>query len=466
MGFLKSFFSWTVHGDGKRVGVAGAVAPDERLTYPRTIGIGAQHVLAMMGSTLVVPAYTGMPAATTLFFSAIGTALFLIITGNKVPSYLGSSFAFIAPLAAAGVTAANAPLDGATIGKGLGGILLAGLLLSGVGVLVQFFGAGWIQKTMPPVVTGTIVALIGLNLAGAARGMWDASPWTGVVTLAAALLLMVLSKGFLGRIAILAGAIIGGLFAAARGEWEGAGDKIGAADWFGLPEYHTPRIEGSVLVAFIPVVIVLIAENIGHVKSVAAMTNRDLDPLTGRALLADGVATTVAGLGGGSGTTTYAENIGVMAATRVYSTLAYWVAAAFALILSMVPKFGVLVSVIPLGVLGGLATLLFGLIALLGARIWVQNGVNFSHPVNLVTAAVAIIMGTADYTAHWGKMTFGGIAIGTIAALVIYHGLSWVAKVRGTQEQPPTTPAIVEADVVAARVAAGKATVKPPAKKR
>lgn len=466
MGFLKSFFSWTVHGDGKRVGVAGAVAPDERLTYPRTIGIGAQHVLAMMGSTLVVPAYTGMPAATTLFFSAIGTALFLIITGNKVPSYLGSSFAFIAPLAAAGVTAANAPLDGATIGKGLGGILLAGLLLSGVGVLVQFFGAGWIQKTMPPVVTGTIVALIGLNLAGAARGMWDASPWTGVVTLAAALLLMVLSKGFLGRIAILAGAIIGGLFAAARGEWEGAGDKIGAADWFGLPEYHTPRIEGSVLVAFIPVVIVLIAENIGHVKSVAAMTNRDLDPLTGRALLADGVATTVAGLGGGSGTTTYAENIGVMAATRVYSTLAYWVAAAFALILSMVPKFGVLVSVIPLGVLGGLATLLFGLIALLGARIWVQNGVNFSHPVNLVTAAVAIIMGTADYTAHWGKMTFGGIAIGTIAALVIYHGLSWVAKVRGTQEQPPTTPAIVEADVVAARVAAGKATVKPPAKKK
>jgi len=463
---LKTFFTWQVHGNGKRVGVGKAVGPDERLTYPRTIGIGAQHVLAMMGSTLLVPAITGMPASTTLFFSAVGTALFLMITGNKVPSYLGSSFAFIAPLAAAGVTASAAPLDAATIGQGLGGILLAGLLLAIVGALVHKLGAGWIQKAMPPAVTGTIVALIGLNLAGVAKGMWEASPWTALVTLGAVLLLMVLSKGFLGRIAILAGAVIGGVFAAIRGEWSGAGDVVGAADWFGLPTYHHPTFDGSVLVAFIPVVIVLIAENIGHVKSVSAMTGKDLDPVTGRALFADGVATTIAGLGGGSGTTTYAENIGVMAATRVYSTLAYWVAAAFALVLSLVPKFGAIVSVIPVGVLGGLATLLFGLIAILGARIWVQNGVNFSHPVNLVTAAVALIVGTANYTAHWGSMVFEGIALGTIAALTIYHVLSWVAKVRGTQDQAPTTPALVEADVVAVRAAGGKATVRPPVKKK
>lgn len=470
---LKGYFSWQVHGNGKRVGVGKAVAPDERLSYPRTIGIGAQHVLAMMGSTLLVPAITGMPAATTLFFSAVGTALFLMITGNKVPSYLGSSFAFIAPLAAAGVSAANGPLDAATIGKGLGGILLAGILLAIVGALVQFAGAGWIQKIMPPAVTGSIVALIGLNLAGVAKGMWSASPWTALVTLGAVLLLMVLSKGFLGRIAILAGAVIGSLFAALRGEWsqpvDGCGgltakECIAAADWFGFPKYYHPTFHSSVLIAFIPVVIVLIAENIGHVKSVSAMTGKDLDPVTGRALFADGLATTVAGLGGGSGTTTYAENIGVMAATRVYSTLAYWAAAAFALVLSLVPKFGAVVTVIPLGVLGGLATLLFGLIAILGARIWVQNGVNFSHPVNLVTAAVSLIVGTANYTAHWGSMVFEGIALGTIAALVIYHGLSWVAKVRGTQDQSPTTPALVEADVVAVKVASGKATVRPPVK--
>jgi uracil-xanthine permease len=463
---LKGFFSWQVHGNGKRVGVGKAVAPDERLSYPRTIGIGAQHVLAMMGSTLLVPAITGMPATTTLFFSGVGTALFLTITGNKVPSYLGSSFAFIAPLAAAGVTSANTGLDAATISKGLGGILLAGLLLAAVGAAVQYFGSSWIQKSMPPAVTGTIVALIGLNLAGTAKSMWDASPWTALVTLAAVLLLMVISKGFLGRIAILAGAVIGGVFAAIRGEWDGAGAKIGAAHWFGFPTFNHPTYDGSVLLAFIPVVIVLIAENVGHVKSVAAMTDRNLDPVTGRALFADGIATTIAGLGGGSGTTTYAENIGVMAATRVYSTLAYWVAAAFALVLSLVPKFGAVVSVIPVGVLGGLATLLFGLIAVLGARIWVQNGVNFSHPVNLVTAAVALIVGTANYTAHLGSMVFEGIALGTIAALVIYHGLSWVAKVRGTQDQLPTSPALVEADVVAVRAAAGKATVRPPVKKK
>lgn len=267
---LKSFMSWTVHGDGKHISGNQAVAPDERLTYPRTIGIGAQHVLAMMGSTLLVPAITGMPASTTLFFSAIGTALFLTITGNKVPSYLGSSFAFIAPLAAAGVNAGNGPLDGATIAKGLGGIMLAGVLLAAVGALVHLLGAGWIQKLMPPAVTGTIVALIGLNLAGAAKGMWNGSPWTALVTLAAVLLLMVLSKGFLGRIAILAGAVIGGVFAAFRGEWDGAGAIIGNASWFGFPEYHTPTFEGSVLIAFVPVVLVLIAENIGHVKSVAA----------------------------------------------------------------------------------------------------------------------------------------------------------------------------------------------------
>jgi uracil-xanthine permease len=434
-----SMFSWTLHGDGKRIAATSAVAPDERLTYPRTLGIGAQHVLAMMGATLLVPAITGMPATTTLFFSAIGTALFLTITRNRVPSYLGSSFAFLAPLAAAGVTSANGPLDAATIGRGLGGVLLAGVLLAIVGVIVHLAGAKWIERLMPPIVTGSVVMLIGLNLAIAAKNMWSTSPWTALVTLAAVLLAIVLFKGFLGRIAILVGAVIGGIFAAVRGEWDGAGATIGAADWFGLPSFYTPSFDGTVLVAFIPVVIVLIAENIGHLKSVSAITGRNLDPETGRALFADGAATTLAGLGGGSGTTTYAENIGVMAATRVYSTLAYWAAAVFALLLSLVPKFEALVHSIPQGVLGGLATLLFGMIAILGARIWVQNRVNFANPINLATAAVAVIMGTADYTAQLGSdMLFGGIALGTLAALVIYHGLGWIARLRNNADIPET----------------------------
>src|SRR6188474_397514 len=155
-----SMFSWTLHGDGKNITANSNVAPDERLTYPRTLGIGAQHVLAMMGATLLVPAITGMPAATTLFFSAIGTALFLTITRNRVPSYLGSSFAFLAPLAAAGVSADNGPLDAATIGRGLGGILLAGILLAIVGIAVHLAGAKWIERLMPPVITGSVVMLI------------------------------------------------------------------------------------------------------------------------------------------------------------------------------------------------------------------------------------------------------------------------------------------------------------------
>ncbi len=446
-------FSWTLHGDGKHAAPGKAVAPDERLTYPRTFGIGAQHVLAMMGSTLLVPALTGMPASTTMFFSAFGTALFLTITRNRVPSYLGSSFAFIAPLAAAGVTNANAPLDAATISKGLGGILLAGILLAIVGLVVARFGAGWIDRSMPPVVTGAVVALIGLNLAGAAKSQWSASPWTALVTLSATLIAMVAFKGFLSRVAILFGAVIGGVFSALRGEWttpledfdnQTALDHIGAADWFGIPEFHTPSFDGSVLVAFVPVVIILIAENIGHLKSVSAMTDRDLDPETGRALLADGAATIVAGLGGGSGTTTYAENIGVMAATRVYSTLAYWAAAAVALLLSLVPKFGAMVAVIPLGILGGLSVLLFGLIAVLGARIWVEAKVDFTNPVNLVTAAVALIIGTADFTATAGDMIFNGIALGAIAALVIYHGLGWISRRAGTHAV--ASPAFIEGD--------------------
>ncbi|NEB06665.1 solute carrier family 23 protein, partial [Streptomyces sp. SID13726] len=164
----------------------------------------------------------------------------------------------------------------------------------------------------------------------------------------------------------------------------------------------------AVLALVVPVVLVLIAENVGHVKSVAAMTGKNLDDLTGRALLADGVATTLAGVGGGSGTTTYAENIGVMAATRVYSTAAYWVAAATALVLSLSPKFGALIATIPAGVLGGAATMLYGMIGILGARIWVQNKVDFSNPVNLPTAAVPLVIGIAHFPWAVGHLAFEG----------------------------------------------------------
>jgi uracil-xanthine permease len=406
-----SGIGWRLHGDGRSIGVGEVVRPEERLSWPRTTGIGLQHVVAMFGATFLVPNLTGFPPATTLFFSAVGTVAFLLLTRNRLPSYLGSSFAFIAPIAAANESGGQA--------VALGGVLLAGVLLAVVGLVVTAAGTRWIDALMPPVVTGTIVALIGLNLAPTAWDNVEAAPVTALVTLFAIILVTVLFRGILGRLAILVGVLIGYAVAWLRDEVSFA--DVRAADWVGLPQFTAPAFDLSVLGLFAPVVFVLVAENVGHVKSVAAMTGRDLDPLMGRALLADGVATSLAGLGGGSGTTTYAENIGVMAATRVYSTAAYWVAAGAALLLSMSPKFGELIATIPAGVLGGATTMLYGMIGVLGARIWVQNRVDFSDPVNLTTAAVALVVGIANFTWVAGDVTFEGIALGTAAAIGIYH---------------------------------------------
>ncbi|MFJ4109013.1 uracil-xanthine permease family protein [Oerskovia enterophila] len=432
---------WKIHGDGKRVEPGAVVSTDERLSWPRTIGIGMQHVVAMFGATFLVPLLTGFSPATTLFFSAIGTIGFLLITRNRLPSYLGSSFAFIAPITAASASGGQS--------VAVGGILVTGLVLALIGVVVHFAGPRWIDVTMPPIVTGTIVALIGLNLAPAAWNNFKVFPVTAFVTLASIILITVLFKGIIGRLAILLGVIIGYVVATIRGEVDFA--PVSDASWLGLPEFVTPTFDVAVLGLFVPVVLVLVAENVGHVKSVAAMTGKNLDDLTGRALFADGLATTFAGIGGGSGTTTYAENIGVMAATRVYSTAAYWVAGVTALVLSMSPKFGALIATIPAGVLGGATTMLYGMIGILGARIWVQNKVDFSDPVNLTTAAVPLVVGIANFTWVIGDVTFEGIALGTASALVIYHVMRNIARWRGTSQEPASPASVPGGEEMADR---------------
>ncbi|MBU8859876.1 MULTISPECIES: solute carrier family 23 protein [unclassified Micromonospora] len=430
---------WTVHGDGRQVRPGDVVAPDERLSWPRTVGVGVQHVVAMFGATFTVPLITGFPPATTLLFSGLGTLLFLLITGNRLPSYLGSSFAFIAPVLAA-------KTDGG-IGAALGGIVVAGAALAIVGVVVQVAGSRWIDALMPPVVTGAIVMLIGLNLAPVA---WDgdgsgtgvkAQPLIAVVTLAAILLTTVLFRGFVARLSILVGVAVGWVAAALTGNLDQQAVRgLRQAAWVGFPEFHTPSFDARAVVLVIPVILVLIAENAGHVKAVAAMTGRNLDRDMGRALLGDGVATVLAGSGGGSGTTTYAENIGVMAATRVYSTAAYWVAGGTAILLGLCPKFGALILTVPAGVLGGATTALYGLIAILGARIWIESRVDFHDPINLFTAAVAVIIGAANYTLAAGDLSFNGIALGTAAALAIYHGMRLIARLRGTTPESRQSP--------------------------
>ena len=407
-----SLKGWTVHGDGKRIAPGAVVAPEERLSWGRTIGIGMQHVVAMFGATLLVPTLTGFPVNTTLLFSGLGTILFLLITRNRLPSYLGSSFAFIAPLSAS---------QQYGIAAQAGSILVTGLVLAAVGVAVKIAGRRVLDAVMPPAVTGAIVALIGLNLAPNAAENFASQPLVAAVTLLVILLATVAGRGMVSRLSILLGVVVGWVFAALTGNLgDDAVAAIDAAPWVGLPEFHAPSFNVSAIAVALPVLVVLIAENVGHVKAVSEMTKRDLDDLAGDALIADGLASTLAGGFGGSGTTTYAENIGVMAATRVYSTAAYWVAAFTAILLAFVPKFGALIFTIPTGVLGGACIVLYGLIGMLGVRIWMDNKVNFNNPVNLTAAAVALIAGIGNLTLTVGGVSLEGIAWGSVGIIVAY----------------------------------------------
>ena len=418
--------SWQLHGDGRSVSDDTIVAPWERLTWPRTVGFGVQHVVAMFGATFLVPRLTGFPPSTTLFFSGLGTVLFLVLTGNRLPSYLGSSFAFIAPIGAA---MASGGAGAATFG-----IFVTGVLLALVGLVVTVTGTGWIEALMPPVVAGAIVALIGLNLSGAATANFAKAPWTATVTLAVVLLVAVVFRGLLARLSIVVGVVVGYVFAGIGGLLD-FGD-VDRAGWIGWPDFHGPDATAwNVVPAFLPVVLVLIAENVGHVRSVAHLAGDDtINERTGRALLADGLATTLAGAGGGSGTTTYGENIGVMAATRVYSTAPYWVAGVVAILLGLSPKVGEVINTIPDGVLGGVTVALYGLIGVIGVKIWIDNAVDFSRPVNQFTAAVALVIGIGNLTLTFGDLQVTGIALGTIAAVVVFHAMSAIERARGSAD--------------------------------
>lgn len=412
----------------------GAIAPDERLPWPGTIAMGLQHVLAMFGATVVAPLIMGFDPNLALLFSGIGTLIFFAIVGGRVPSYLGSSFAFISPVAAVVGSAAAGGVNADDIPKALGGIFAAGLIYALIGLLVHLTGSRWIDELMPPLVTGAVVIIIGLNLARAARDLADDSAFLALVTILAIVVIGLFTGGLLARLPILLGTAVGYLAALVLGGTSAAGttygfiqvqgvdlSRVATAAWFGLPNFVAPSFDLRAISLIAPVAIVLVAENTGHVKAVEAMTRRPLMPYLGRAFAGDGVATMVAGLGGGTGVTTYAENIGVMAMTRVFSTLLFVIAAVVAIVLGFSPKFGALVGSIPTGVIGGVVTVLFGLIAVTGARIWVENRVDFTRGVNLFIAAIVLIVGAADYTLRIGDFELAGIGLGTFGAIILYQ---------------------------------------------
>ncbi|MFN8591826.1 MAG: solute carrier family 23 protein [Thermomicrobiales bacterium] len=409
------------------------VAPDERLPWGQTLAMGFQHVLAMFGATVVAPILMGFDPNLAILFSGIGTLIFFAFVGGAVPSYLGSSFAFIGPVAAVtGAAAAAGAVNG--IPQALGGIVAAGVIYALIGIIVQLTGSGWIDRLMPPLVTGAVVAIIGLNLAPAARNLAAADPIIAAITVLAIFIVGLLTTGIFSRLPILIGTVIGYLAALLLGGASPEGraflgttihgvdlSSIANAGWFGIPAFVTPEFNATAIGLIAPVAIVLVAENTGHVKAVNALTGRNLMPYLGRAFIGDGVATIVAGLRGGTGVTTYAENIGVMAVTRVYSTAVFVVAAIVAIIFGLSPKFGAIIGSIPLGVLGGVSTVLFGLIAITGARIWVDNRVDFTKTANLFVAAVVLIIGAADYTVTIGGFAMNGITLGTFSAIVLYQ---------------------------------------------
>lgn len=420
-----SLFNWQERPAAALVN-GGVIAPDERLPWPQTAAMGVQHVIAMFGATVLAPILMGFDPNLAIFMSGVGTLLFYFITGGQVPSYLGSSFAFIGVVIAATGYGGQGP--NANLPVALGAIIVCGLLYALIGALVNAVGTRWIERLMPPVVTGAVVAVIGLNLAAIPVKNMAASnfdSWMQLVTFVSVALVAVFARGMVQRLLILVGLAIATLIYVLLANGLGLGKPmdfsgIANAAWVGLPRFTAPEFSGNAMLLIAPVALILVAENLGHLKAVAAMTGRNLDPYIGRAFTADGVATMISGAAGGTGVTTYAENIGVMAATRIYSTAVFVVAALMALVLGFSPKFGALIQAIPLPVMGGISIVVFGLITIAGARIWVDNKVDFSNPANLLTAAITLILGTGDFTLKFGSFALGGIGTATFGAVLLH----------------------------------------------
>lgn len=383
----------------------------------------------------------GLSPQLAILMSGVATLLFLLLTAGRVPSYLGSSASFV------GVTGAIAA-QGGTASDKTGALFFVGVALLVIGAVIHYLGAEFMHRLMPPAVTGAIIMLIGFNLAPVvAKVYWPQDEWVSLFTMLFVIVVSVASRGFLSRISIFAAVVVGYLLSwlldASAGPITAANSAgevtthlrvdwsaVTNAAWLGFPAATTADVPGWHLPTFnlgytlivLPIVVALVAENIGHVKAVGEMTGADLDPMVGRAVSADGLATVVATTVGGAPTTTYAENIGVMAATRVYSTAAYVVAAFTAIAFGFSPKIGAIVSAVPRGVLGGITVVLYGMIGLLGAKIWVEHDVVFGNPATLMPLAAGIVMGVGDVSFTFTKgFTLSGIALGTVTVIAGYH---------------------------------------------
>lgn len=399
------------------------VLPEQSLPTGRMVGLGLQHVIAMFGATVLAPFLMGFDPNLAIFFSGIGTLIFMAVVRGRVPSYLGSSFAFIGPVIAAkklgGVPAA------------LGGIAAAAVVYFIVGALVKTKpGTRAIAALMPPPVTAAVVAVIGIGLAPVG---WDMSSkgWPlALFTLGVAVCVAVAARGFAKLIPVLIAVVAGYLVAAVTGQVDFS--AVAKADWVGLPNFVAPTVNFEAVSLIVPVVVMLVAENLGHVKAISAYMERDLTPEVGNTFMGDAAATFVSALGGGTGQTTYAENIGVMSITKVFSIRPLQVAAVTAILLGLVPKFGAFIGSIPVPVMGGISFLLFGLIAGTSSKVistadedWgtLENFGVFGISVALCTAMVA-----KNVTLNLWGVVLDPIGASTFAAVLLNLAIVLVKK--------------------------------------
>ncbi|EZQ01866.1 solute carrier family 23 protein [Acinetobacter sp. Ver3] len=409
------------------------VGTTEYLPPAQSVVLGIQHAFAMFGATVLAPLLMGFDPNLAILMSGICTLLFFLITGGRVPSYLGSSFAFIGVvIAATGYAGAGA---NANIALAAGGIIACGVLYALIGFLVMATGTRWIEKLMPPVVTGSVVMIIGLHLAPVTVKSVAGNPfnmWMALITVMCMASIAVFTKGMLQRLLLLVGLVLSYIVYFVITNIMGYGTPINftpitQAAWFGLPNFHAPEFSTNAMLIIAPVALILVAENLGHIKAVSAMTGENLDPHIGKAFVADGVATSLAGGVGAPGMTTYGENIGVMAVTRVYSTIIFAIAGVFAIFLGLSPKFGAIIQTIPTAILAGASIVVFGLITIAGAKIWIEHRVDFSKNKNLMIAAITLILGTGDFALQFGSFNLGGIGTATFAALF----LNWFFSLGG-----------------------------------
>lgn len=401
------------------------VSMNEYLPQGQTLILGLQHTFAMFGATVLAPLLMGFDPSLTILLSGIGTIIFFLITGGRVPSYLGGSFAFIGAVIA--VTGYSGSGLNPNIGIALGATVVCGLLYAFIGLIVMKTGSKWMENLLPPVVAGAIIMIVGLNLApGAIRAIAGNSfdTWMALLTAMCIGGIAVFTTGMLRRLLLLVGLIISYVIYFVLANILDMGKPIdfspvANAAWFGLPTFYQPEFHWNAILLIAPIAFILIAENLAHFKVVGEMTGKNITPYMGKAFLADGLCTTMSGSVGGTGLTTYAENIGVMAATRIYSSIVFVVAGLFAIVLGLSPKFGALISTLPVAILTGTSMIVFGLIVIAGARIWIENKVDFTQNGNIIVVSVTVIMGAGNYSIYVGSLDLGGITTATFAGIIL-----------------------------------------------